>query len=95
VTLLLGIAGFVIARNISRDVQIKLAERRLAAYERLWALMRAASPYSPALEKTAREEFHGKLTDSYYAHGDGMLLPRITREVISKPKTTYCDVTTR
>jgi hypothetical protein len=77
---------FVIARNISRDVQIKLAERRLAAYERLWALMRTASPYSPALDETARKELHGQLTDWYYAHGDGMLLPRITGEVYLQAK---------
>ena len=46
VTLVLGVAGFILARNIGRDLKLRLAERRLAAYERLWALMRPASPYS-------------------------------------------------
>jgi hypothetical protein len=86
VTLFLGVAGFLIARNINRDLQLKMAERRLEAYERLWALMRVASPYSDPLDKAGRESLHGQLTDWYYARGDGMLLARATREVYLQVK---------
>lgn len=79
VTLFLGVAGWLIARNINRDLQLKLAERRLAAYERLWALMRVASPYDAPLDKVGRGNLHKDLTDWYYAHGDGMMLHRATR----------------
>jgi hypothetical protein len=86
VTLVLGIAGFVVARKIDRDVKLKLAERRLAAYERLWALMRPASPYSKPLGDRGRELLHDKFTDWYYEHGDGMLLEPQSRDVYFEAK---------
>jgi hypothetical protein len=86
VTLLLGLAGFVLARNINRDVRLKLAERRLVAYERLWALMRTLSPYSPPLDEAGRVGLSGRLTDWYYANGDGMLLPHASRSVYLEAK---------
>lgn len=86
VTFLLGIAGFAVARNINRDVRLKLAERRLAAYERLWAEFRLISPYEPAPIETTRKALHKRLTDWYYANGDGMLLLRGSREVYLNAK---------
>jgi hypothetical protein len=86
VTLVLGIAGFIVARNINRDIKLKLAERRLAAYERLWALMRAASPYSEPLDDRGRQLLQEKFTDWYYANGDGMLLERASRSVYLEAK---------
>jgi hypothetical protein len=86
VTLLLGIAGFVVARNIGRDVRLKVTERRLVAYERLWALMRMASPYNPPMDEAMRRNLHGKFTDWYYQNGDGMLLERVSRTVYLEAK---------
>jgi hypothetical protein len=86
VTLLLGVAGLVLARNVRRDVELKLADRRLAAYGRLWAEMRPASPYSPPMDPAGRALLHEALTNWYYANGDGMLLPRVSREVYFKAK---------
>jgi hypothetical protein len=86
VTLLLGIAGFVVARNIGRDVRLKVTERRLVAYERLWALMRTASPYNPPMDEAARRSLHGEFTDWYYENGDGMLLERASRTVYLEAK---------
>jgi hypothetical protein len=54
VTLLLGLAGFMLARSISKEVRLKLAERRLAAYERLWALTRGVNPYCEPLDAHGR-----------------------------------------
>ncbi|MCX4671845.1 hypothetical protein OG453_35055 [Streptomyces sp. NBC_01381] len=54
VTLTLGVAGFAVAGNIGRDVKIRLSERRLASYERLWVLMRAATPYADPLNEQGR-----------------------------------------
>ncbi|MEV4513393.1 hypothetical protein AB0K00_31020 [Dactylosporangium sp. NPDC049525] len=81
VTLVLGVAGFAVAHNIRRDVRLRLAERRLAAYERLWALMRPASGYDEPLSQQARLAMCKALTDWYYANGDGMLLERESRTV--------------
>ncbi|MGE5763300.1 MAG: hypothetical protein ACM3ZF_05320 [Mycobacterium leprae] len=85
-TLILGIAGFVIARNINRDVRLRMAERRLTAYERLWALMRPASRFSSPLDEAGRRCLHEKFTDWYYANGDGMLLERTSRTVYLEVK---------
>lgn len=86
VTLLLGTAGFVVARNIGRDVRLKVTERRLVAYERLWALMRTVSPYNPPMDEAGRQRLHSKFTDWYYENGDGMLLERVSRSVYLEAK---------
>ena len=81
VTVLLGVVGLVVARNIRRDVQLRVTERRLIAYERLWALMRVVSPYNPPPDSVTRSKLHEAFTDWYYAHGDGMLLEQGSRSV--------------
>ncbi len=81
VTVLLGVVGLVVARNIRRDVQLRVTERRLVAYERLWALMRVVSPYNPPPDSATRSQLHKAFTDWYYDHGDGMLLERGSRTV--------------
>ena len=73
-TLVLGIAGFITARSINKERELRIAERRLAAYERLWALMRPASPNDEPLDEAGRRRLEKKLADWYYSNGDGMLL---------------------
>jgi hypothetical protein len=82
----LGLAGLLLARNINRDVRLKLAERRLAAYERLWELMLPASPYRAPLDNDGRDALHTSFTEWYYKHGDGMLLERASRRVYFEAK---------
>jgi hypothetical protein len=86
VTLVLGIAGFILARNIGRDLKLRLAERRLAAYERLWVLMRPASPYSQPLDTDGLQRMHSSFTDWYYENGDGMMLEQLSRNVYFEAK---------
>jgi hypothetical protein len=86
VSLVLGAAGLVLARTINRDVRLKLAERRLTAYERLWALMLPASPYRPPLDMPGRSALHESFTAWYYQHGDGMLLERTSRQMYFEAK---------
>lgn len=81
VTLILGVAGFVVARNVNKDFRLRLAERRLAAYERLWALMRPASPYSQPLNEEGRRRLHESFTDWYFCNGDGILLDHSSRSM--------------
>jgi len=81
VTLLLGVVGVVIARNIRRDVRLKVAERRLRAYESLWAKTTSTSPYHEPLDDHGRSALHNELTSWYYANGDGLLLESVTKNV--------------
>jgi hypothetical protein len=79
VALIVGAAGFFVALNVSKDFRLRLAERRLAAYERLWALMRPASPYSEPLNEEGRRRLYDSFTDWYFCNGDGILLDRSSR----------------
>lgn len=67
----LGIVGVLVAVNIRGDVRLKVAERRLNAYERLWAATSVTSPYGAPLDAAGRAALHEKLTNWYYANGDG------------------------
>jgi hypothetical protein len=95
VTALVGAAGLLVAASIRRDLQLKVAERRLGSYERLWALMRVASPYAAPLDTHGRRRLHDQLTDWYYAHGDGMLLEQTTRQVYLTTKDNLIDLPDR
>ena len=86
VTLVLGVSGFTLAANIGRDLKLRVAKRRLGAYERLWALMRPASPYSYPLDTDGRQQLHSSFTDWYYQNGDGMLLEQLSRNVYFEAK---------
>lgn len=95
VTLVLGVAGFAVARNIRGDVRLRLAERRLQAYARLWSLMRVASPNADPLDEQRRWRLHAAFTDWYYANGDGMLLERVSRGVYFEAKDNLVRPTER
>jgi hypothetical protein len=86
VTLVLGIAGFLAARSITKERELRIAERRLVAYERLWALMRPASPNDEPLDESGRRRLEKDLADWYYSNGDGMLLAQGSRSMYLKAK---------
>ena len=86
VTLIVGVAGIFLALNINKDLKLRLAERRLAAYERLWALMRPASPYSNPLDEAGRRQLQAQFTNWYYRNGDGIMLERVSRTVYFEAK---------
>ncbi len=44
VTLFLGIVGLILANSYRRQTRLRLAERRLDVYGKLWALTEVASP---------------------------------------------------
>ena len=81
VSLVLGLVGVVVALNIRRDMRLKVAERRLSAYERLWAATSVTSPYGEPLNEEGRNALHACLTGWYYANGDGLLLENVSKSV--------------
>jgi hypothetical protein len=81
VTLVLGVVGVVVALNIGREVRLKVAERRLSAYERLWAATSVTSPYGEPLDEQSRRALHDELTQWFYRNGDGLLLEYTTKSV--------------
>lgn len=79
VTLVLGVAGFRLALSVRKETQLRVAERRQLAYERLWALMESASPSAEPLNEAERRLLEEKLADWYYRSADGMLLMDVSR----------------
>jgi hypothetical protein len=98
VTVVLGVVGLYLAHSIRRQVQERVAEKRLDAYGRLWEEMKVASPLRRVTKEgpLSREERHAlydKLTELYYGHGDGMLLSLQTRNIyLAAKENLICGV---
>lgn len=86
VTLTLGMVGVVVALNIRRDMRLKVAERRLQAYERLWAVTSVTSPACEPLGENERKLLHTRLIAWYYENGDGLLLQNHSRTLYQTAK---------
>lgn len=85
--LFLGLVGLYFAHSYRRQVRLKLAEKRLNAYAKLWALMEVATPVRERqggqgqLSPEERKTLHDSLTHWYYSDGNGILLEKEAREL--------------
>jgi hypothetical protein len=98
VTVILAGIGWQLAKSISRDMELKRAERRLGAYASLWSITCVARPTrivegesnplmeSGPLSETERYQLHRAMTEWYYEDGNGMLLENGTREMYTEIK---------
>lgn len=88
--LLVGI-GIYLAHNLRRQLQLKIVDRRLESYARLWGLMEVAGPWrveaglGPMTAQERRELFD-RMTGWYFDSGNGMLLAATTRELYLNAK---------
>ena len=77
--------GAYLAYSHRRQIKLRVAEKRLAAYEKLWDKMSFASPVRLARWKAQplTQEERGKLFDDfvawYYENGSGMFMDERTR----------------
>jgi hypothetical protein len=96
VALVLAVVSYS-SMGIWRERRLKLAERRLESYERLWAVLREASQSEEAFEAPARRRVHKLMTDWYYEHGDGIHLTadgqqiyfNAKKNLVSKPESFF------
>jgi len=92
VELLIAVIGFYFAHSLSRQVVVRVSEKRLGAYAALWDLTRVASPTrlrgdgAGPLTPAERTELHDQLLGWYYNKGNGMLLADGTRTMFLKVK---------
>jgi hypothetical protein len=91
VTLILGAVGLYYANSVRRktraEVETSVAQKRFDAYARLWAATKAASPTRKSpLTAVERTDLFDKMTDWYYAEGNGMLLTEQTRNIYLRAK---------
>ncbi len=92
VTVILGIIGFYLAHSYRRNLALRVAEKRLAAYAALWSRMICASPVrvtnwkNKPLMPEEREKLFDDFTAWYYENGNGMLLGGGTRSIYLRVK---------
>lgn len=99
VTAALGAVGLYLAHNFRRQLMLRLADRRLVAYQALWSLMALASPTRMAgseespLTRSERENLYEEFTRRYYENGNGMLMGGGTRNMYLRVKENLicCD----
>lgn len=90
--LAIALLGFYFAHSLSRQVALRVSERRLGAYSALWAITGAASPTrlkeggANPLKSAERQRLHDELAVWYYSEGNGMLLADGTRTMFLKVK---------
>jgi hypothetical protein len=90
--LFFGIIGLYFAHSLGRHVALKISEKRLQAYSRLWAVTRDASPTrlkdggEGPLNSQERKALHESMQNWYYECGNGMLLAKGTRTMFLKVK---------
>lgn len=86
VSSVITLAGLYLAYSFHRQQRLKIAEKRIDAYRKLWQVMEPARPSrldpadggGPITVAEARELYDG-ITAWYFADGNGMLLTERTR----------------
>lgn len=73
-TVLLGLVGLWFAHNYRRQIRLKLAERQVESYMRLWTLTAPATPFrTTPLEPAELTKLHDDMSKWYFDDGDGIL----------------------
>lgn len=81
-TLLLGLVGVWFAHNYRRQIRLKLAERQVEAYMRLWGLTASASPVrATPLDAAERQKLYDDMNRWFFEDGDGILISTAARNL--------------
>jgi hypothetical protein len=95
ITSLLAAIGLYLAHSYRRQQRLSIAERRLDAYAKLWALTEVARPtrvkdvsvdrQGPLSRQEARELYQ-EMTHWYFGSGNGLLFTEAAKELYLKVK---------
>jgi hypothetical protein len=81
-TVLLGFVGLWFAHSYRRQIRLKLAERQVESYMRLWTLTAPATPFrSTPLEPAELTKLHDDMSTWYFDDGDGILTSAAVRNL--------------
>jgi hypothetical protein len=81
-TVFLGFVGLWLAHNYRRQIRLKLAERQVDSYMRLWSLTAVATPeLSAPLDRNARRQLYDEMVKWYFADANGVFLSAATRNM--------------
>ncbi len=90
--IVIALVGFYLAHSLSRQISLRVSEKRLSAYASLWSITGRASPArlhkggAGPLKKEERFTLQEELSAWYYANGNGLLLADSTRTMFLKVK---------
>ncbi len=90
--LIIALVGFYLAHSLSRQIRLRISEKRLSAYASLWSITGRASPArlhkggAGPLNKDERITLQEELAVWYYSNGNGLLLADSTRTMFLKIK---------
>lgn len=81
-TVFLGFVGLWLAHNYRRQIRLKLAERQVESYMRLWSMTAVASPeLTSPLDQTARRQLYDEMVRWYFTDANGVYLSAATRNL--------------
>lgn len=80
--ILLGLVGLWLANNYRRQIRLKLAERQVDSYIRLWRLTALATPdRTEPLDHVERQKLYDEMVRWYFEDGDGIFASAATRNL--------------
>jgi hypothetical protein len=87
-TVFLGLVGLWLAQNYRRQVRLKLAERQVDAYARLWILTAPATPErTTPLDPGELRSLSAQMSRWYFEDGDGIFASAATRDLYVSVRT--------
>jgi hypothetical protein len=82
-TVFLGLVGLWLAHNYRRQIRLKLADRQVDAYMRLWKLTSVATPSrATPLDQVERQKLHDEIHQWYHGDGNGLFVSVETRDLL-------------
>lgn len=94
-TAILAVIGLWLAHNYRRQVGLKLVERRIDAYMRLWGILATASPgRTTPLDGVERRTLHDEMNRWYFDEGNGILISTPARDLwVAAATNLTCSAT--
>jgi hypothetical protein len=81
-TLFLGLVGLWLVHSYRRQARLKLIERQVDAYQKLWILTASATPErSTPMTEQERTEVYDAMINWYFAEGEGIFTSAATRDL--------------
>jgi hypothetical protein len=81
-TVFLGLVGLWFAHGYRRQIRLKLAERQVESYMRLWTLTAPAAPLrTTPLNLVERQKLYDDMGKWYFDDGDGIFASAATRDL--------------
>jgi len=81
-TLFVGFVGLWLVHSYRRQARLKLIERQVDAYQKLWTLTAPANPErSTPMTEQERREVYDAMVDWYFAEGEGIYSSAATRDL--------------